>query len=280
MSTYAIGDVQGCHQELMELLDCINFDHTNDRLWFVGDLVNRGPGSLEVLRFVQQSGTSIVTVLGNHDLHLLAVAFGESSARKKDTLQEILSAEDRAPLLDWLRRQPLLHHDEQLGYTLCHAGLPPQWDLSTAVDCANEVRAVLQGENHADFLRVIYGNHPVTWDDCLEGFERYRYTVNALTRMRYCDRDGRLILDQKGPPGTQDKNLKPWFKVKNRCNRDLRIVFGHWSTLRLTENDFKRFNVFPLDTGCIWGGRLTAMRLEDQCEFSVPSRQPRIKGTD
>lgn len=277
MSTYAIGDVQGCHQELMELLDSINFDERNDCLWFVGDLINRGPGSLDALRFIHGLGNSAITVLGNHDLHLLAVAFGEGCLRKKDTLDPILNAEDRTELLDWLRRQPLMHHDAELGYTLCHAGLPPPWDLATALDCTAEVQAVLAGDNHHDFLRVIYGNKPDQWDDSLEVYERCRYTVNALTRMRYCHSDGRLALEQKGPPGTQDEHLKPWFEIENRRNRNLRIVFGHWSTLRLVERDFRQFNVFPLDTGCVWGGSLTAMRLEDGREFCVPSHQPGFK---
>lgn len=263
----------------MELLDSINFDNTKDSLWFVGDLINRGPESLDTLRFIYRLGTTAITVLGNHDLHLLAVAFGEGSIRKKDTLKPILDASDRTQLLDWLRRQPLLHHDSELGYTLCHAGLPPQWDLATSLECASEVQSVLSSESHTDFLRVIYGNHPVLWDESLRGYERCRYTVNALTRMRYCDRDGRLALDQKGPPGTQDKDLKPWYEIEHRRNLNLRIIFGHWSTLRLKERDFRPFNVFPLDTGCVWGGRLTAMRLEDQHEFSVPSHQPGFKGS-
>jgi len=274
MSTYAIGDLQGCHRELMDLLDDIDFDAARDRLWFVGDLVNRGPESLAALRFVHDLGESAVTVLGNHDLHLLAVAFGHSRLRKKDTLAPILEADDRDTLLDWLRRRPLLHHDGESGYTLAHAGLPPPWDLATALECAGGVNDVLSGDGHREFLRDLYGNQPDQWDSKVSGIERWRYTVNALTRMRYCDSDGRLALEQKGPPGTQEPHLKPWFEIRTRKHRDLKIIFGHWSTLRLADTDYRRFNVFPLDTGCVWGGSLTAMRLEDEREFSVPSRQP------
>ncbi|MCS3904308.1 bis(5'-nucleosyl)-tetraphosphatase (symmetrical) [Methylohalomonas lacus] len=276
MSTYAIGDLQGCYQELLDLLDLIEFDDSHDRLWFVGDIINRGPESLETLRFVHALGDTAVTVLGNHDLHLLAVACANAATKKKDTLAAILAAPDRELLLDWLRHRPLLHHDAELGYVMAHAGLPPAWDLARAQTCAAEVSDVLAGSGHVDFLKNIYGNKPDQWDDALTGLERWRYTVNALTRMRYCHIDGRLALEQKGPPGTQDHSLKPWFEIEQRHSRDLKIVFGHWSTLRLYQDDYSTYNVFPLDTGCVWGGALTAMRLEDEKEFSVPSRQPAI----
>jgi len=276
MSTYAIGDLQGCRQELLDLLDKIHFDESRDQLWFVGDLINRGPESLATLRFVYGLGDSAITVLGNHDLHLLAVAFGDSQLRKKDTLQPILQADDRDELLAWLRRQPLLHHDAELGFTMTHAGLPPAWDLSTAIECTEEVRAILSGEHYAELLHELYGNKPDQWHEQLTSIERWRYIVNAVTRMRYCDLDGRLALEQKGPPGTQGDDLKPWFEFKQRRNTEQRIVFGHWSTLRLNKDDFSAYNVFPLDTGCVWGNALTAMRLEDQREFSVPSRQPAV----
>ena len=276
MSTYAIGDLQGCRQELLDLLDTIHFDENRDQLWFVGDLINRGPESLETLRFVYGLGNSAISVLGNHDLHLLAVAFGGSQLRKKDTLQPILQADDRDELLAWLRRQPLLHHDAGLGYTMAHAGLPPAWDLATAIECADEVQAVLAGDHYDELLRDIYGNKPDQWHEQLAGIERWRYIVNALARMRYCELNGRLALEQKGPPGSQGDNLKPWFELNQRRNAEQRIVFGHWSTLRLNKDEFSAYNVFPLDTGCVWGGAMTAMRLEDQREFSVPSRQPAV----
>ncbi len=276
MPTYAIGDLQGCQQELLDLLDSINFDNTRDQLWFVGDLINRGPESLTALRFVRDLGNTAITVLGNHDLHLLAVAYGNAQLRKKDTLEPILVADDRKELLDWLRQRPLLHHDSELGYTMVHAGLPPAWDLTTAIECTREVQAVLAGDNPHELLKDIYGNQPDHWDNRLDGIERWRYIVNATTRMRFCEHDGRLALGQKGPPGTQAAPLKPWFEISQRRNRDLKIIFGHWSTLRLKQDDYSAYDVFPLDTGCVWGGRLTAMRLEDGRQFSVPSRQPAV----
>lgn len=276
MSTYAIGDLQGCHAEFMDLLDRIQFDSNRDQLWLVGDLVNRGPDSLGCLRFVRELGEAAVTVLGNHDLHLLAVAIAGQVTRKKDTIQPILDAPDRDGLLHWLRCQPLLHHDSELGYTMTHAGLPPAWDRPLAQECAAEVQSVLRGTHYRTFIEHMYGNKPDIWDASLEEHERWRFTINALTRMRYCDRHGRLTLEQKGPPGTQAPHLKPWFMIDNRRNRDTRIVFGHWSTLRLSEDDYSAYNVFPLDTGCVWGGALTAMRLEDGKEFSVPSQQPAV----
>lgn len=277
MSTYAIGDIQGCQQELLDLLNAINFDPDNDQIWFVGDLVNRGPASLATLRFVRDLGNSAITVLGNHDLHLLTVAFTDTRPRKKDTLDSVLTAPDRGELLDWLRRQPLLHHDPDSGYTLVHAGIAPLWDLHQAQDCADEVQTLLSGKDCREILDHIYGNEPDTWNNEHEGRDRWRYTINVLTRMRYCYPDGRLVLHEKGPPGTQSGNLKPWFELKQRRNRDQKIVFGHWSTLRLSGCDYTVHNVYPLDTGCIWGGRLTALRLEDKKEFSVPSLQPKIK---
>lgn len=276
MPTYAIGDIQGCQQELLGLLDQINFDERNDRLLFVGDLVNRGPQSLESLRFVRHCDNA-VTVLGNHDLHLLAVASADTDIRrKKDTLDDILNADDRPDLINWLRRQPLLHHDIDTGFVLVHAGLPPQWDLELAANCAREVEAALSADDYRDFLDHIYGNQPDLWNAKLRGIERLRYSVNAFTRMRFCDeKTGRLALEQKGPPGSQQQNLLPWFDIEWRKNSQHKILFGHWSTLRLAEADYAGKNIFPLDTGCIWGGRMTALRLEDLKEFSVPSRQPK-----
>lgn len=276
MPTYAIGDIQGCQQELLDLLDRINYDERNDRLLFVGDIVNRGPDSLEALRFVRHCSNAVM-VLGNHDLHLLAVASADTDLRrKKDTLDDILEAEDHDDLIDWLRRRPLLHHDTETRFVLVHAGLPPQWDLGLARDNACEVEAELSGGNYRGFLDRIYGNQPDLWHDGLHGIERLRYSVNALTRMRFCDhKTGRLALEQKGPPGSQEQGLLPWFDIEWRKNRKQKILFGHWSTLRLVEDDYASKNVFPLDTGCIWGGRMTALRLEDLREFSVPSRQPR-----
>lgn len=270
MATYAIGDVQGCYQDLLALTAKINFDPTKDRLWFTGDLVNRGPQSLQVLRFVVQLGDRAVTVLGNHDLHLLALRFGDGiKARARDTLDEVLAADDCDNLLDWLRHRPLLHHDRPLGYALVHAGLCPQWTLGEATVYAHEVEDFLQSNQFPQFLTRMYGNQPNRWSAELGGFARLRVITNYLTRMRFCTDDGRLALDAKGDIGSQGPGLLPWFMVPTRKSKDTQIIFGHWSTLRLAAADRLRHKAYPVDTGAVWGGQLTAMRLEDQACFSV-----------
>ncbi|MFQ5661041.1 MAG: symmetrical bis(5'-nucleosyl)-tetraphosphatase [Gammaproteobacteria bacterium] len=279
MSTYAIGDVQGCYQELLALLDQINFDKRNDRLWFTGDLVNRGPESTEMLRYAKQ--LDAVTVLGNHDLHLLAVAAGKTKPKKRDTLDAILDATDKDELLEWLRHRPLLYIDDELGYTLIHAGLPPQWDLEAARSHAKEVEDVLQDEQARLFFANMYGDEPRQWSATLQEWERLRFITNCFTRMRYCDANGRLALQEKGPPGTQSAPYIPWFRVPGRKSLDQKIIFGHWATLRLgNERNFENVNVYPLDDGCVWGGALMALRLEDGSYFSVPSRQKKFKFKD
>ncbi|HEC19526.1 MAG TPA: symmetrical bis(5'-nucleosyl)-tetraphosphatase [Gammaproteobacteria bacterium] len=257
MAVYAIGDVQGCYDELLRLLEQIRFDPAKDTLWFTGDLVNRGPASLQVLRRVREWGDSAITVLGNHDLHLLAVAEGCAPFHKSDTLDEILNAPDRDELLHWLRQQPLLHHDVRMHYTLVHAGLPPQWDLVLAQACAREVEQVLRGDDYAEFLRHMYGDQPDQWREDLQGWGRLRFIANCLTRLRYCNAEGRLNLRAKGEPGTQPEGDMPWFEVPGRRSADLRVVFGHWSTLGL----YRSPKVISLDTGCLWGNQLTAVHL-------------------
>ena len=257
MAMFAIGDVQGCHDELQRLLERIRFDHTEDRLWFTGDLVNRGPRSLETLRFVKSLGERAVCVLGNHDLHLLAVAAGTAERRRNDTLDDVLAAHDRDELLDWLRRRSMLHHDQGLGYTLVHAGLPPQWDLELASTCARELEAVLRGDA-TEFFRHMYGNEPRRWSPELRGMDRLRFIVNCFTRVRYCSADGDLDLKAKGAPGSQPEGYLPWYAVPGRKSAGLHILFGHWSTLGEVEGH----EVYNLDTGCVWGGRLTALRLD------------------
>ena len=275
MSTYVIGDVQGCYRELLDLLDKINFDPEHDQLWFTCDLVNRGPQSLEVLRYVKKLGEQTVVVLGNHDLHLLAVAHNPDNKHRKDTLDEILSARDRNELLDWLRTRQLFHRDEELSFTLVHAGLPPQWDIAEAAEYAQEVERILRQADYADFFEQMYGDQPETWSDDLQGWQRIRFITNACTRLRYCDESGKFALDEKGPPGSQAKPYQPWFTLKSRKTKKEKIIFGHWSTVHLGNiTNFKRFNVYPLDTGCLWGGTLAALRLDDETWFSVPSRQP------
>jgi len=258
MPVYAIGDVQGCYDELLQLLERIDFHPATDQLWFTGDLVNRGPKSLEVLRFVKALGSAATTVLGNHDLHLLASAYDWRKLDRRDTLQTVLGAPDRDELLEWLRMRPLLHSDSTLGYTLIHAGLPPQWDVDTARRLASEVEGVLQGGSSADFFQNMYGDEPALWSEDLAGWDRLRFITNCLTRLRYCAPDGMLALRQKGPPGSQPAPLKPWFEVPNRASQGSRIVFGHWSTLGYEQTE----DILALDTGCLWGGRLTARQLD------------------
>lgn len=275
MATYAIGDVQGCYLELLELLDLINFDRTNDQLWFTGDIVNRGPGSLETLRLIRQ--LDAVMVLGNHDLHLLAVAAGKSRLRKKDTLESILNAADSKELLSWLIKRPLLYRDENSAFTMVHAGLPPQWTVSEARNHAREVEQVLQGESAPDFFAHMYGNKPDVWSEDLQGWDRLRFITNCLTRLRYCDPEGRISMREKGPPGRQKAPLMPWYLAGNRQSAGEKIIFGHWATVRLgAEQDFRSARVHAIDTGCIWGGHLTAMRLDDEKYFSVPSKQKKF----
>jgi bis(5'-nucleosyl)-tetraphosphatase (symmetrical) len=256
MAIYAIGDVQGCFDELQALLDKISFEPRHDTLWFAGDLVNRGHKSLETLQFLHH--INAVTVLGNHDLHLLASAHIPKYRKHKDTLEQVIHAPEGAQLLDWLRHQPLLHHDHHSGYTLIHAGLPPQWDLDTAKRCAAEVEKVLRGKRYVEFLGEMYGNHPNVWSESLDGWERLRFITNCLTRLRYCDTNGHLALEQKGPPRSQPRHLKPWFEWPHRKSRDMKILFGHWSTLGAYEAP----GIHALDTGCLWGGSLTALRLD------------------
>lgn len=258
MAVYAIGDIQGCYDELQALLERLDYKPAVDRLWFVGDLVNRGPKSLETLRFVRGLGDTAVTVLGNHDLHLIAFAHGHAPSHDDHTLDAILAAPDRDELIDWLCHRPLLHHDAGLGFTLLHAGLPPQWDLAQAQACAAEVEAVLRGPRLPEFLKDMYGNHPRRWSAELTGHERLRFSINCFTRMRYCDADGRLDLGSKGPPGSQPAGQLPWFRVPGRASRDLNIVFGHWSTLGECNDP----GVYPIDSGCLWGGALTALRID------------------
>ena len=259
MATYAVGDIQGCYDEFMRLLEQLSFDPEHDKLWIAGDLVNRGPHSLEVVRFVKGLGRRAIVVLGNHDLHLLAVSEGNLKHKSRDhTLDRILEAPDREEILHWMRHRPLMHHSKKRGYTMVHAGLPPQWTVKEALARAQEVEAVLQGDGFHDFCLQMYGNKPERWDPNLQGIERLRFITNCFTRMRYCDATGRLDLREKGAPGTQAAGLYPWFRAPGRATRDDRIVFGHWSTLGFYRGD----NVVALDSGCLWGGWLTGLKLK------------------
>ena len=257
MAIYAIGDIQGCYDELLALLVDIQFDRNQDTLWFCGDLVNRGRKSLDTLRFVRSLGDRAVTVLGNHDLHLLAVHAGVKKD-KKDSLSEVLEADDVDDLIDWLRRRPLLHHDASLGFTLIHAGLPPQWNLAQAKLYARELQTVLRSDNYRDFLKVMYGDRPRRWRPELTGWDRLRFICNAFTRLRYCHADGRLALDEKAEPGRQATDHIPWFEMAERASTDMNIIFGHWSTL----GSYHVPGIYALDSGCVWGGQLTALRID------------------
>ena len=269
MSTYAIGDLQGCFTPLQQLLAKINFNPAQDKIWFVGDLVNRGPDSLQVLRFVRSLGDRAVTVLGNHDLHLLAVAYEKKKAHRKDTLQDLLQAEDASELLEWLRHCPLLHRDTQLGFTMIHAGLAPEWTMEEAQLRAREVEDVLRSPQIENFLAKMYGNEPARWSPDLAGWDRIRFIANCFTRLRYADEQGNLALQEKGDVGSQPAGFLPWFQLSSRLSKNETIVFGHWSTL----GEIAYENIFALDTGCLWGGKLTALRLEDRKLFQIDCEQ-------
>ena len=272
MATYAIGDIQGCFDELVPLLDRIDFDSRRDCLWFTGDLVNRGPQSLSVVEFVRALGDAAIVVLGNHDLHLLACGYVEDfSPKRKDTFQDVLDSPDRDVLLTWFRHQPLIHRDPALGYTMVHAGIPPQWTPEDAVQYAAEVETVLRGEGFAEFLTRMYGNSPDRWDRELSGWKRIRLITNYFTRLRYCSADGRIDFKYKGPVDSQPEHLIPWYELYVSHDPVESIVFGHWSALHLSAREMREKRIYALDTGAVWGGKLTAMRLEDGEFFSVPS---------
>jgi bis(5'-nucleosyl)-tetraphosphatase (symmetrical) len=261
MATYAIGDVQGCYDELQVLLERIGFDRAHDRLWLVGDLVNRGPKSLEVLRFVKELGERAVVVLGNHDLHLLTQYEGFERKRKDDTFDDVLGAPDAKELVDWLRGWPMMHVEG--NYAMVHAGLLPQWTISFALSLAKEVEAALRAVDYRDFLANMYGSKPEHWDDGLAGWDRLRVIVNAMTRLRFCTPEGAMEFHSNGiePPA----GYQAWYEARQD---EKPIVFGHWSARGLTLTD----TIAGLDTGCVWGGPLTALRLEDRWLVQVPSR--------
>jgi bis(5'-nucleosyl)-tetraphosphatase (symmetrical) len=270
MALYAIGDVQGCYDSLQRLLGAVRFDPKRDQLWFTGDLVNRGPQSAEVVRYVASLGERAVTVLGNHELHLLAVAAGSMSALQQDTFDDILRAKDSEHLLSWISNLRLAYYDPRVGFALVHAGLLPQWSITDAISLAAEVEAIIHGPESVRFFDHMYGDLPDRWSDSLTGSDRRRLIVNGLTRIRFCYPDGRMDYRCNGPPGSQNDPLLPWFQLPERRSRDVRIVFGHWSLLGLWQGD----GVIGLDTGCLWGRRLTAVRLDgDTPQFtSVPCR--------
>jgi bis(5'-nucleosyl)-tetraphosphatase (symmetrical) len=259
MTTWAIGDLQGCYDALQRLLERIRFDPARDRLWFCGDLVNRGGQSIETLRLVHSLRASSVVVLGNHDLSLLAIGERRPEEQRKvnPDLQRVLFADDARMLLDWLRTQPLLHADRDLGWMMVHAGLAPKWTTQLAQKHAAEVEQKLRGEDYRKLLKNMYGDRPA-WSPRLTGIERDRAIINVFTRLRYCSPRGRIAFEEKGAPGTQQPGLYPWYEVPGRAQRDLKIVCGHWSTLGL----FVGHGVHAIDTGAVWGGKLTALQLD------------------
>ena len=267
MATYAIGDVQGCLTQLIELLEVIQYQQEVDELWFAGDLINRGPQSLETLRFIHSLGDKAKVILGNHDLHLLALSHGYGRLKRSDTITDILNAVDRDSLLDWLQQQPLVHYNASLQCIMTHAGIPPCWNLQQTLDLANEVHAVLISDQADSFFDVMYGNEPALWDENLSGMDRIRTIVNYLTRMRFCTPEGKLDLKSKEGPETALKSYAPWFTYPTQMPSDMHLVFGHWAAL---EGQVNLPKIHAVDTGCVWGGQLTALRLEDKHLFSTP----------
>lgn len=274
MAIYAIGDVQGCCNALERLISSLQIDPGRDELWFVGDLVNRGPRSLDTLRLVRALGDQATVVLGNHDIHLIALAHGNRTRARDQELADVLEAPDGRELVDWLRHRPLAHYRPELNTLMVHAGVPPQWDPLLTIRLAREVEQALRGRHCAEYLRDLYGEQPARWSPGLAGQDRLRFITNALTRMRYCAADGTLDLHHNGPPGSQPGHLRPWFELPDRQTAMVRVVFGHWASLGLLQQD----NLLGIDTGCVWGRKLTAVRLDGPARtFSVPC--PKVPDT-
>lgn len=275
VATYAIGDIQGCFDALTHLLERVKFNKAQDRLWLVGDLVNRGPQSLETLRYVRDLGDRAVVVLGNHDLHLVMQSEGYGRMNKEDTIQPVLDAPDRDELIAWLRGCPLVHREN--GHVMVHAGLLPAWTAAQAEALSEEVRNALLAPDYKDFLANMWGSLPTAWSDALQGWDRLRVIVNAMTRMRFCHADGTMDFRSKGPPENAGEGCMPWFQVPGRKSADHVAVCGHWSALGLR----LEHNLLALDSGCLWGGALTAVRLEDREVFQLPCvRQVEPSGWD
>lgn len=275
MPDYVIGDVQGCYEPLQRLLAHIQFNDRVDRLWFVGDLVNRGPQSLDVLRFIRDLPIPARITLGNHDLHFLGKLFVGEHLRNNpdDTLYELLQASDSEELGHWLRHQSILYHEPQFNIVMCHAGIAPVWDLTLAKACARELEAVLSGASYREYLAQMYGNEPPCWSPDLTGMARLRVITNYFTRMRFCDQQGCLVLTYKGTLEHAPANLVPWYAMSTRKKIDADLVFGHWAALQGRCPDP---TIYAIDKGCLWGGSLTALRLQDRQCFAVPGLKPSI----
>ncbi len=258
MALYAVGDVQGCHTSLRTLLEKVHFNSDRDQLWFVGDLVNRGPESLAVLRFVRDLGDNAVTVLGNHDLNLLAIAAGTRALRPTDTIQDVLEAKDRDDLLTWLRQRPLMHYDSNLDCAMVHASIHPHWNIDTALRLAAEVERKVRSNRRADFFKQMYGSKPNVWSEELNGYKRLRCVTNIFTRARYITRDGLMDYSNTDPPEKAPGDLTPWYLRENQISPRTKVIFGHWSSLGC-----RHVNQFiAIDSGCVWGGSLSAVRLD------------------
>ncbi len=257
MATYAIGDLQGCYSELEQLLTKIDFDRQNDQVWFVGDLVNRGPQSIETVQYIRSLGDAAKCVLGNHDIHLIACYCGLQKCKPNSSLNAILQHQHATQIIDWLRQQPLLYIDANIDWLMVHAGLLPQWSLPIAQRCAHEVEQQLRSDQYADFLQHAYGNHPNQWHPDLNNRDRWRLILNAFTRLRLCDQQGQMDFEFKGPLDAKPEHLHAWFDVPRQADT-AKIIFGHWSALGLVKRD----NLLALDTGCLWGNQLTAARID------------------
>lgn len=267
MATYAIGDIQGCYHELRLLLKKIHFNPNSDQLWLAGDLVSRGPKSLEVLQFLYDHQDACTAVLGNHDLHLLANYHLGRKPNPKDKLKPLMKSSDKEELMEWLISQPLAYYDGDFKMLMTHAGVPPGWDLEQTLANAFEAETTLANPNkRKKYFKKMYGNEPATWDKTLKKYDRLRFTTNALTRMRFCDLDGNLDFVKKGAPSKRFKYYKPWYKFQKKLLKETGVVFGHWAALN---GKAKNKNLFALDTGCVWGNKLTALRLEDKKQFQV-----------
>ncbi|MGH1541379.1 MAG: symmetrical bis(5'-nucleosyl)-tetraphosphatase [Arenicella sp.] len=269
MTDYVVGDIQGCYATLIALLDKANFNPTQDTLFCVGDLVNRGPDSLETLRFIRSLGTSAKTVLGNHDLHLISVYFGCKEQKNLDTLQDIIVAPDAEELIYWLKSQPLMIFEPKKKCIISHAGIYPLWDVEKSLGYADEISTALQSKKFITVLKKMYGNTPDKYKPDAKRFARYRFTINAFTRMRYCTKNGKFNFDEKGSPKSYKGKLKPWFQLDRKIPYDIRLIFGHWSSLgRYNSN-----NIIGIDTGCVWGNKLTLYDIDNDRFISKKSQE-------
>jgi len=269
MTTYVIGDVQGCYDSLIALLKKIDFSPKKDTLIFAGDIINRGPKSLKTIRFIKDLGESSKLILGNHDLHLISIFYGIRTASPRDTIDKLCKANDAEDLITWLRSQPLAIFDSELDIFISHAGIHPKWTTKKALKRSNKFSKLLAGENYLKLLKRMYGNKPKLYHYSLSKYEKLRFTVNSFTRMRFCEKDSSLNFDEKRSPARINSHLLPWFKLKSKRSKSTRYIFGHWSSLGL----YKKDNIICLDTGCVWGNKLTAYNVNEDTFVSVKAKE-------